>query len=461
MRRFPAVLLGLIVAASALALAACGGGGSGVMGGGDTANTLVLVDVSVAGFDGVPLNEIIVFEFSEDLDPDTVRPDTIQIREGPNYGKQVPGNFRVDGNLVQFYPRIPTLPDLSDSGLQGGKPYRVTLPGKPKVSTVRSFANDRLPKHTEEVFQTALTGSSNVFVDNFLDPLPPQILFVNPPDGAGEVPADSEITLTFNRRPLHPGTVNTSNIRLWMEDRMGVAQNRVIPIEPVLTQSHDSVQVVIRPVFPLADQATYRMEVDRRVQDLVGNDVQPPGGLSTFVSRFSVRDEPFRYSEMVLTFDENEKTYIMDRNETTASWNESVADALAALFTVAGGNGTAGDLRPTANQNLTPDDFPRGVEMMEMDGIEYDVFNFRAIEIPSGVTVRFSQRSGGPNRSIMLLSLKNVIIGGTLQVSGGNGQDGEGTVYSSSSIPLARGGKAGPGGGKANAAPESLERTAH
>jgi hypothetical protein len=415
------------------------------VGGDKTAKGLVLIDVSVAGFDGVPLNEIIEFEFSEAVDPDTVRPDTIQIREGPNYGKQVPGFFRIDGNKVLFYPRLPILPDLSDAGLQPGKPYRITLPGTPKVATVRNYANDRLEKKTVENFQTALAGSPDLFTDNFLDPLPPRVTFMNPADGSEDVPADSRITMTFNRRPLHPATVTSTNIRLTMVKRLGQDVQRAISGSPVISQSHDSVSVEFVSTFPLADDATYELVVDRRVQDLVGNDVIP------FTATFGVRDEPFRFSEISLEFTELERTMYMDEDLSTASWNEAVDEALAALFTVAGGNGTAGDLTPTANQNFTPDDFNRGVEVVyeEEDGIEYDVYNFRVIDIPSGVQVRFSQRPGGPNRPAKLLSLKPVRIDGVLTVAGGVGQQGNGgkSDYQSTVARVAKGGTAGPGGG--------------
>mgnify|MGYP000561990192 CR=1 FL=1 len=45
----------------------------------------------------------------------------------------------------------------------------------------------------------------------------------------------------------------------------------------------------------------------------------------------------------------------MDKDETTASWDEAIPDALVALFTVAGGMGTSGDLTPLANETRTPD----------------------------------------------------------------------------------------------------------
>jgi hypothetical protein len=288
-------------------------------------------------------------------------------------------------------------------------------------------------------------GSANRYIVNFLDPIPPRLEFMHPPDGTQGVPAVSEITLTFNRRPLHPATVTSTNIRLTMVERQGVALQRTIGGQPIITQSHDSVTVEFRPTFPLADDATYELDVDRRVQDLVGNDVIP------YTATFSVRDEPFRFTDLTLTFTEEEKLLYEDPDASTASWNEAVEDALAALFTIAGGNGTAGNLTPTANQNFTPDDFARGVEVVyvEEDGIEYDVYNFRVITIPQNVTVRFSQRDGGPNRPVVLLSLKPVQIDGILTVSGGNGEVGNGnkSTYQSTKALPAVGGAAGTGRG--------------
>ena len=418
----------------------CGGGSSsgGQAGGG---GTLVLIDVSVGEYDGVPLNEVIEFEFSEPLDPDTVRADTIQIRQGPNFGRQVPGFFKTDGRFVQFYPRLPLLADLSDGGLQPSTEYRITLPGNPKVATVRSATNDRLKKKTTASFRTAAAGDPNLFRDNFIDPLPPQVLFVNPPDGADGVKADADITITFNRRPLHPATVTPSNITLTMVERMGVAVSRPISGIPTLVQSHDSVVVIYVPTFPLADDATYELHVDRRVADLVGNDIEP-----SFDSTFSIRDEPARYNSIEWNYTEFEKQTVADLDNTTASWNEAVEDALAALFTVAGGNGTAGDLHPTANQQFDPSDFDRGHERLTEGGQVYDVYNFRSIDIPSSVTVRFAPESKTENYPAKLLSLKPIILNGTLTVSGGKGDNGGGSGYDTK-YPKAKGGAAGPGGG--------------
>ena len=431
----------LVVALLPTIAVGCGGGSSGGQAGGG--GTLVLIDVSVGDYDGVPLNEIIEFEFSEALDPDTVRPDTIQIRQGPNFGRQVPGFFQTDGRYVKFFPRLPVLPDLSDGGLQPSTDYRITLPGQPKVAVVRSAMNDRMKKKTVATFRTAGAGDPNLFRDNFIDALPPTVLFVNPPDGAEGVKADLDITITFNRRPLHPATVSASNIALTMVKRMGVVVSRPISGIPTLIQSHDSVVVLFVPTFPLADDATYELHVDRRVADLVGNDIEP-----SFDSSFSIRDEPARFDSIEWNYTEIEKLTVADMDNTTASWNESVEDALAALFTIAGGNGTAGDLHPVANQHFDPSDFPRGHERLTEGGQVYDVYNFRSINIPSNVVVRFSPESKSVNYPAKILSLKPIVLNGTLTVSGSVGGHGDsgGTAYNSK-FDLAYGGGAGPGGG--------------
>lgn len=437
-KTIPGALLTFLIATTL----ACGGGAAGGGSGGGLpadpgSGALALVDLSVGDSAGVALNTVLEFEFDRPLDPDTVRPDTIRIRSGPNFGAQVPGTYETDGETVRFYPRLPVRADLSDAGLAPGRDYRVTLPGAPDVATVRSSTNDRLGAQTEVSFRTSQPGG-NLFTDNARDPIPPRVVSVNPADGATGVPTAAELTLHFNRRPLHPATVTASNVHLTLVSRDGTVYERPVAGRPVLIQSPESVTVRFEPDFPLADRATYRLTVERRTQDLVGNDVEP------FTSTFTTADEPAHPGEFVVEFSAAEFETLADVRETTASWSDEEPDALAALFTVAGGDGTAGDFEPASNVTVTADDFPRGVRTEVVDGVETDVFHFRKLRIPEGVTVRFAPRSGGPNRPVALLALKDVEIAGTIDLSGGRGVDGEGTSLDRS-IPFAAGGRAGPG----------------
>ena len=428
--------------AVALLAASCGGGGGGGGGGVDSdydpSNDLVLLDVNVADFDGVAVNQALKFTFSEDLDPDSVRPETIQIRAGPQFGKQVFGNFLVDGATVHFYPRLPTLDDLSDGGFQPGTTYKIFLPSVPKVATVRNYTADRTMRETEEYFQTAASDDPNVYVDNFLDPSPPKIESVNPVDGAIEVPAGAAITLTFNRRPLNPVSVSRDNIRLRMLTRKGKVFDRSVPGEPVLSQTRERVAVVFTPDFPLADDAVYELTVSNRVEDLVGFSIQ------SFKSKFTIRDEPYRTSTFRLAFTEQEKADYADIGETTASWNGYVTNALAALFTLSGGSGKSGDLITSADMNMTPTTVSGVQTGVYEDGVFYTIYNFRKIEIADGATVSFE--SSVPEHPVKVLALFPMKIDGVITVSGGNGETCA-SYYNGTKLPRAwRGGKQGPGG---------------
>ena len=71
-----------------------------------------LIDVSVGSFAGVRHNAIIEFKFTANVDTQTVNAAIFQIR-GANdnrtgFTKQVPGSFQVQGNIVRFFPRLPT-----------------------------------------------------------------------------------------------------------------------------------------------------------------------------------------------------------------------------------------------------------------------------------------------------------------------------------------------------------------
>ncbi|MBD3161854.1 MAG: hypothetical protein GF328_07105, partial [Candidatus Latescibacteria bacterium] len=415
-----------------------GGGGGGGVSAEDTSDDLLLLDLNVADYDGVALNTILEFVFSEDLDPDSVRPETIRVREGPQFGKQVFGHFRVDGDRVFFYPRLPVDDNLETAGFHAGNDYRVYLPSVPKVATVRNYTADRTIRETELYFKTATVDDPDLFIDNFLDPGPPRIINVNPVDGATEVPADATITMTFNRRALDPRTVSADTVKLTMVERKGFPNVRSISGKPVLTQSLESVQVVFQPDFPLPDEAVFELTVSNRVEDLVGFSIP------SFTSTFTIRDEPPRLGRFRLEFTEQEKVELMEPDETTASWNEITADALSAIFTAAGGSGASGDLLANSDRNLTPFNTP-GVDLNQFeDGVYYDVYNFRRFEILPGATVRL--QSSTTANPVKVLSVFPMKIDGVLTVSGGRGQNAISYQYASTKALSRQGGTAGPGG---------------
>ncbi|MBN2491857.1 MAG: hypothetical protein JXQ29_13505 [Planctomycetes bacterium] len=111
-----------------------------------------------AGLDGVPLNAVLVFRFSADVNPLSVNSDTIRIATtlgGTRH--QAEGSFVVSGPAVTWFPRMtshplpeeaegertressaPLLP--ADAGLNtvaAGLAYEVVIPARPSPNTVR------------------------------------------------------------------------------------------------------------------------------------------------------------------------------------------------------------------------------------------------------------------------------------------------------------------------------------
>jgi hypothetical protein len=406
----------------ALAIVGCGGGGSSSGGeADDDISDLVLIDVNVGGTDGVALNQVIVFEFSEEVVGSSVSSATMQIRLSPQNAWQVPGVYNISGNIVEFFPRLPNEPDLSDSGLKPGQTYEIRLPGHPKPNTLTNADGDPLAKTYKVSFATAIASSPNLYIDYNPDE-PPQVISVNPKADAVNVPQAIDIELTFNE-PLDPATVTTSNVTLTLIERPPgnpIDPVRPIPGQAVLDQSRESVVVRFLPDFPLADNAKYELIVDRRVSDLVGND------LVKFESLFSIRDEPPVPTELVLEFEDGSETY-RDDDITIASWNSLVPGAVCAIFTAGGGDGSDGDY----------DIFKQGTLSSDVQS-EY---NFRVFEVPAGRTLRLTG-----SKPIVIHSLASMKIAGTIDASGYRGRNGE-SVTSTWQVPLTPGGAGGPGGG--------------
>jgi hypothetical protein len=98
----------------------------------------------------------------------------------------------------------------------------------------------------------------------------------------------------------------------------------------------------------------------------------------------------------------------------------SLSGCLFAQFN-SGSTGTDGTFNPTVSQTLTVP--------------ESGVFNFTTVNIPSGVTIKFSQNSR--NTPVTILASGNVVINGSINVDGESGASTSGS-----------GGDGGPGGGK-------------
>jgi len=115
----------------------------------------------------------------------------------------------------------------------------------------------------------------------------------------------------------------------------------------------------------------------------------------------------------------------------------AAAPATAQTFT-SGSTGADGAFAPTADVRLA----------IPPDGI----FNFTTINIPAGVTVSFATLTGVRHPAISFLATGNVVLGGRVDVSGGNGGAGGGGAQL-----FTNGGVAGPGGYDGGAGANGLQ----
>jgi hypothetical protein len=174
-------------------LAACGGsGGSGT---GETIPGVVLVDFEQSGQDNVPLNRVLKFTFSSPIDPSSVGPASIQIREGPTFGAAVFGKYIVSGNVVRFEPRLAGLCDLTDSGFQPDHDYRVTIIGSPEEFAIRNLAGAPLQGTVSASFHTRLDTDPELFEDQ-VPATSPTVIATTPVNGAYPDTPDPAVAAT-------------------------------------------------------------------------------------------------------------------------------------------------------------------------------------------------------------------------------------------------------------------------
>jgi len=147
-------LLGIALAVAAVSTIAGCGGSSG--GGG---SSLDLVGVVAEGLGLLPqtslyLNNRLLMEFTNDIDPASVTPQTLKVLIGPDYNASAEGVVGVTGKRIIFIPKLPTEPDLSDSGFVADTAYRLVIRGLPDLNIIRSKNGKPLAKTYTFDFKT-------------------------------------------------------------------------------------------------------------------------------------------------------------------------------------------------------------------------------------------------------------------------------------------------------------------
>ncbi len=500
-------------------------GGSGGSSTGDTLTGVVLVDFVQASEDNVPLNRTLEFVFSSPIDPDTVGPASIQIRQGTTFGAAVLGRYVVQGSRVHFEPNLPGLCDLSDAGFQPGTDYRVTLIGSPEEFAIRNLAGQPLRATVSATFHTRPDSDPELFEDQIpgtgpfvASHVPADGAYPTHPDGAVAGPVfigpSNHVQIVFSEN-LDPCTVTEDTVRFYQYARGSAGtmptgfspESDQTPGDPfswgsgtsevparrvrstqVLTQNFLGTTLDLVPVFgEFPDNALLAVTVTANVRDFGGNSVT----LKNFA--FVTENRASQNSSRVIEWLGETP---VDLNASTGEVNTSRAPGRAQGFLLFAGDNDNGanQLRPAgpdssngppgcfasfsqANDNL-PDDFDtqtaingqvnldtgasRNTCTNSTDGSAAVVWEFRSFHIRQGHTVRIV----GVNPAIILVQGEILIeAGGSLFVRG-DGANGSPNPNGANGVTQdattkPAGGMATAGGGDGGQADNSLTADAY
>jgi hypothetical protein len=213
---------------------ACGGGGGDD---GNPTGSMALINFDQAGVQNSALNQVLGFLFSEPVDPQSLTPASLQVREGPDFGATVEGTFRISGSAVYFEPVLPGLCDLSDSGFKPDTHYRVTLVGSPETFALRrddghsgTATGDSLKGTLNFEFHTRAGDDPLLFTDQ-IAATPPVVTSTAPTDGtaAVQVLQGNQVVIDVSEN-LRPCTVSASTVLI---DEYQRGDPAVFTVDPV------------------------------------------------------------------------------------------------------------------------------------------------------------------------------------------------------------------------------------
>ncbi len=503
-------VLGLL-AAGAFTLGSVGCGGAGGSSTGATLPGVVLINFLQSNQDNVPLNRSLEFRFSSPINPNTVNPDSIQVRAGPLFGQAVAGRFVVQGDVVLFEPQIPGLCDLSDSGLKPNLDYRVTLVGNPETFAIRNLAGDPLAATITQTFHTRSDTDPELFEDQ-KPGQDPSVVGSSPLDGAypqaGSPVSDpvmvqqgNKVTIDFSEN-LQPCTLDTTTVQFF-QYATGDVNNGFVPNsdqtpgDPYswgsgtltspptrvratfsLEQTAIRTRLTLTPIFgEFPDNALLVVTLTNGIKDLGSNPLLPHS------FSFVTQNRPVQTLKKTFEFTNVTGDFVRDDSVSTGDVNSSRSLSKTQGWLLFAGDGDNGSNTgvPSGPENLNnpvgcsapyfqandgnPDDFDPQSDVNlntgaslntctnTTDGSKAVVFEFRTFRIKNGVTVRLT----GNNPAIILVSGDiNIESGGRLLARGDgnngspvpNGGNGGGRVNGSTQIA---GGFATAGGGSGGA----------
>lgn len=195
----------------------------------------------------IPINALIVFGFSEPINPTTVNSSTIAIT---NNGITVSGTLTLsqENRVATFSPAFSYLPD--------------------------STVNVTLSRSVKDMAGNPIVGSSGIgtdFISYFItasiaDTSPPQVLNVNPSDGATGVDPNTHVSVTFNE-PINPFTVNAGTFTVSING---------IPHSGRISFSDQDTKAIFTPDQPFPLLSLVQVTLEAGIIDLAGNAIPSP-----------------------------------------------------------------------------------------------------------------------------------------------------------------------------------------
>ncbi len=324
--------------------AGCGGGG-----GGGGSSVLSVVRFEADGTDGVVFrDQAIVFEFSANLDPDSVSVTGLQVTQN---NEIVPGRIEVEGRIIRWSPVIlpgdrndynpNNFPPVNGLGFEGNARYVVRMlgnspfgiqskQGRPLASEfVGSFITSTAFTPEDPIIPPELLGDPIFRPSPLVDGDP---FSENPDDWPIFDPTELLIELNMSERispnSIDPFTsVTVRNITdvgggVGGDVPAGVGEIAMMDTKLALQANRIDIRNIVSfGDWPQSDQPyEFRVELSRGVTDLAGNSLAAP-----IVFHFRTADRPGEPNYRVITefFDSDE---LRDPVQTSANWGGGILD---------------------------------------------------------------------------------------------------------------------------------------
>ncbi|MEZ5974061.1 MAG: Ig-like domain-containing protein [Planctomycetota bacterium] len=150
------------------------------------------------------LNEPLSLTFTDRIDPATLSPANLRVLR-PD-GREAPGDWRLQGRWLRFFPRTVLSANLETGGYQPGGEHELIVRGFPSLGGVAARTGEPLDRSYRLVFQVAGAGEQ-AFLD--YSPFECETLRFEAPRGRGRTP----LRLTC-AEPLDPRSLRSEDFRI-------------------------------------------------------------------------------------------------------------------------------------------------------------------------------------------------------------------------------------------------------